>query len=357
MKQQKILFIDRDGTLIEEPEDYQVDSLEKLAFKLGVIPALLKLKNAGYAFVIVTNQDGLGTQSFPEENFTLAQEFMLKIFSSQGIIFEAVRVCPHFLADNCDCRKPKINLVLDYVIEQKIDRDKSFVIGDRETDVLLAKNLGIQSIRFGQNATESWEEVANSILLQSQTVKVIRKTNETDISVAINLNKHDQSKINTGIGFFDHMLEQLAKHAGFELSLTVKGDLRTDDHHTVEDTAITLGEALRKIVGEKMGIARYGFVLPMDEALTSVTLDLSGRSFADINCKFERERIGELSTELIPHFFRSFAESLKATLHIDVKGENTHHMIESMFKGVGRALRQALKKSDDASLPTTKGIL
>lgn len=350
--QQKILFIDRDGTLIEEPADFQIDSIDKLVFMPHVIPTLLKLKSAGFRFVMVSNQDGLGTESLPTENFDPPHNLMLKIFESQGIVFDAIRICPHKPAEKCDCRKPKVGLLLDYLAEQKIDRDHSYVIGDRETDIELAKNMGIKGIKFDNN----WQEIVQTILFQNRTATCVRNTTETEISVAINLDTRDNIAINTGLGFFDHMLEQLAKHGGFSLTVAVKGDLHIDDHHTVEDTAITIGEALRKALGDKLGINRYGFLLPMDEALVQVALDLSGRAYFIFNGKFERDVVGDLSTELVPHFFRSFCEGLKANLHIDVKGENTHHMVESIFKGVGRALRQAIQKNGE-DLPSTKGIL
>ncbi|HEV2614241.1 MAG TPA: bifunctional histidinol-phosphatase/imidazoleglycerol-phosphate dehydratase HisB [Gammaproteobacteria bacterium] len=348
----KILFIDRDGTLINEPEDFQIDSIEKLVFLQDVFDSLLKLKKAGFSFVMVSNQDGLGTPSLPLDNFNPPHELMLRIFESQGIVFESVRICPHKSVDNCDCRKPKIGLLLDYLRDQTIDRDNSYVIGDRETDIQLAQNLGITGIKYNNN----WLEITRSILEKPRTATIIRKTKETAITVELDLDGPGEIFINTGIGFFDHMLEQLAKHGDFGLTVKVEGDLHIDDHHTVEDTAITIGEALKKALGDKLGIGRYGFLLPMDEALVQVALDLSGRSYLVFNANFARESVGDLSTELVQHFFRSFSEGLKANLHIEVKGENTHHMIESVFKGVGRTLRQAIEKRGD-TLPSTKGVL
>lgn len=356
MTQQKILFIDRDGTLIIEPCDQQIDSVEKLAFIPGVIPALLQLKVAGYVFVMVSNQDGLGTDSLPQERFDLPHQLMLRIFESQGIHFENIHICPHKPEENCDCRKPKLGLLLPYLTEQKIDRDHSWVIGDRETDVQLAHNLGIRGIHFGQENALTWAEVVQRILSRPRAATITRKTKETKVNITVDLDQPDHIHVETGIGFFDHMLEQLAKHGGFSLSVSVQGDLHIDEHHTVEDTAITLGEALRKALGDKLGIGRYGFLLPMDETLVQVALDLSGRAYFVFHGTFTRERVGDLATELVPHFFHSLAESLKATLHIDVKGENTHHMVESIFKGVGRALRQAIVKID-MGLPSTKGVL
>lgn len=354
--QQKILFIDRDGTLIEEPEDKQIDSMEKLAFIPGVMHALLQLKAAGYTFVMVSNQDGLGTDSLPHIHFEPPHDMMLRVFSSQGITFDGIHICPHKPSDNCHCRKPKPGLLLDYLKEQKIDRDHSFVIGDRQTDVELAENLGIRGILFGSVETPTWPAVVQSILSRPRAAKIVRKTKETEVSVSVDLDHPDVISVHTGIGFFDHMLEQIAKHGGFSLTLSVQGDLHIDEHHTVEDTAITLGETLRKALGDKLGIGRYGFLLPMDESLAQVALDLSGRFYFSFDGKFPRDRVGDLATELVPHFFHSLAEGLKATLQITVKGENTHHMIESMFKGVGRTLRQAFAKTG-TSLPSTKGAL
>lgn len=356
MNFKKILFIDRDGTLIIEPEDKQIDRMDKLAFLPNVIPALLKLKNAGFSFVMISNQDGLGTASFSREDFEGPHELMLRIFESQGIRFDSIRICPHKAEEGCDCRKPKVGLIMDYLIEQKMDRDSSYVIGDRETDMELAKNLGIKGIRIEQSNPLAWDTLSRHLLSQDRIANLMRKTKETEIVINLNLDEKDRIQIKTGIGFFDHMLEQLAKHGGFSLDLNVIGDLEIDEHHTVEDTAIALGEALRKALGDKWGIGRYGFLLPMDESLSHVALDLSGRSYFVFKGEFKRESVGELSTELVPHFFRSFADGLKATLNIEVKGENTHHMIESCFKGLGRALRQAIEKTD-VSLPSTKGLL
>ncbi len=356
MNQQKILFVDRDGTIIIEPADQQIDTLEKLNFLSGVIPALLSLSKAGYRLVMISNQDGLGTSSFPQADFDAPHQLMLRILNSQGIYFDNILICPHKPAENCDCRKPKLGLVKDYLIEQTIDRENSYVIGDRESDVGLARNMGIQGIHLGSQGTPDWQSIINAILTKPRIGKIHRKTKETDITVTVNLDQQNDIQVNSGIGFFDHMLEQLAKHGGFGLSVSVLGDLHIDEHHTVEDTALAIGAALRKALGDKLGIARYGFVLPMDEALAQVALDLSGRAFFKFDGQFNRERVGELSTELIPHFFHSLADSLQANLHISVSGENTHHMIEAMFKATGRTLRQAINKVD-SSLPSTKGVL
>lgn len=356
MKQLKTLFIDRDGTLIHEPEDRQVDSLEKLQLMPGVIPALLQLKVAGYHFVIVTNQNGVGRDSFPEADFWLPQKKMIDLFKSQGIEFADVRMCPHFASDNCECRKPKLGLVLDYVTQRSFDPENSYVIGDRDTDVQLAKNMGIKGLRLTHPGSETWTEIVNQIISKPRCAQINRVTTETNITVKVDLDNPGAIQVNTGIGFFDHMLEQLAKHGGFSLTARIQGDLHVDEHHVIEDTAIVLGQALRKALGDKLGIARFGFVLPMDEALAQVAIDVGGRAFCDFKPKFPREQIGGVATELISHFFASFAQSLQAAIHITVNGENTHHMIESIFKATGRALRQAIHKQG-IELATTKGLL
>lgn len=352
----KILFIDRDGTLIEEPLDNQVDSVAKLHFMFGVMKALLEFKKAGYHFVMISNQDGLGSENFPEKNFREPHELMLRIFQSQGIEFEAIRICPHRPKDGCACRKPELGLVSDYMARQEIDVHHSYVIGDRITDMQLAQKMGIAGIQIGTEDNKSWDSIVQKILGKDRKFSCIRRTFETDVKVDINLDQPDPITINTGISFFDHMLEQLAKHAGFSLFLNVKGDLHIDEHHTIEDTGIVIGQVLYQALGDKRGVARYGFLLPMDESLAQVALDLSGRSHFEFNGQFSREKIGEFPTELVAHFFRSLAENLKASLHISVKGENTHHMIESIFKSVGRTLRQAITRTN-LDLPSTKGVL
>lgn len=356
MNKQKILFIDRDGTLLVEPPDKQIDTLEKLHFMPGVFVALNQLKNQGYRFVLVSNQDGLGTQSFPFSDFELPQKMMLSIFQSQGIVFDAVRLCPHFAEANCDCRKPKIGLVLDYLNSQKIDSIHSYVIGDRESDLLLAKNLGIQGIQIGVEPTLTWSDIVKKLLTQQRKAIIQRQTNETNITLEVNLDDPTVLNIKTGIAFFDHMLMQLALHGGFGLNLQVQGDLVVDDHHTVEDTALVLGQAMAQALGDKRGIGRYGFILPMDEAVAQICLDLCGRAYFNFSGKFTRETIGELSTECVPHFFRSLTQSLGAALHITLTGENTHHQIEALFKGVGRSFRQAIHGQMNG-IPSTKGVL
>jgi imidazoleglycerol-phosphate dehydratase/histidinol-phosphatase len=352
----RILFVDRDGTLIEEPPDHQVDSLDKIRFMPGVFAALAELKKRGWRLVMVTNQDGLGTPAFPRPTFEAPHDFILQAFGSQGIEFDAVFVCPHFPADGCECRKPRTGLVNDFIRDSDVDLEGSAMIGDRETDLAFAHNLGLRGLLVRKNGSDSetWPEVVRS--LTARRAQVERRTKETNIKVSVGLDATAPIQVTTGIGFFDHMLEQLAKHGGFAMELTAQGDLQIDEHHTVEDCALALGEALRRALGTKVGIARYGFLLPMDEAEAKVAIDLSGRPLARFEGRFNREQVGGLPTELVPHFFHSLAESLGAAVHVSVTGENSHHMIEACFKGVGRALRQAFRRESD-ELPTTKGVL
>jgi imidazoleglycerol-phosphate dehydratase/histidinol-phosphatase len=352
----KVLFVDRDGTLIEEPPDEQVDAIEKIRFMPGVFDAMRAARAAGFRLAMVTNQDGLGSSSFPQAAFDAPHQFMLDAFSSQGVEFDAVFVCPHRKGDGCDCRKPKIKLVEGFVREQSVDLEASVMVGDRDTDLEFASNLGVRGIRVRRHGSdaETWPAIVRT--LTERRAQTRRKTKETDIEVAVNLDATAPIAISTGIGFFDHMLEQLAKHGGFALELKCQGDLQIDEHHTVEDCSLALGEALRNALGAKLGIARYGFVLPMDEAQVRVAIDLSGRAYGVFEGKFQREAVGGLPTELVPHFFRSLAESLKAAVHVTITGENTHHMIEACFKGVGRALRQAIRR-EGGELPSTKGTL
>ena len=350
------LFIDRDGTLIEEPPDHQVDALEKVRFMPGVFAALEALQRRGYRLVMVSNQDGLGTESFPRAKFEAVHRFVLDTFAAQGITFEAVFICPHRPDEGCTCRKPATGLVDEYLRGDTVERSASAVIGDRETDLAFAANLGVRGLRARRDGAphETWPAVVTE--LTARRAQLARRTRETDIEVRVDLDAAGPHHITTGLGFFDHMIEQLAAHGGFALELSCRGDLHIDEHHTVEDCALALGEALRRALGAKVGIARYGFVLPMDEALAQVAIDLSGRAISRFEGRFERERVGELPTELVPHFFRSLADALGAAIHVSVTGENSHHMIEGCFKAVGRALRQALRRDSDA-LPSTKGIL
>ena len=354
----KVLFIDRDGTLIEEPHDNQVDSLEKIRLVPGVIPALLELADHGYRFVMVSNQDGLGTESFPLEQFEACHEHVVALFESQGISFDETFICPHFEDDGCECRKPRTGLLTRFLARNNMDSAKSAVIGDRSTDLELAERLGLRGFLVDPDASweTSWPGVVTALCSGDRIAEIERTTRETTIRGRVNLDRAGRIDVQTGIGFFDHMLEQIAKHGGFSLVLNCEGDLHVDEHHTVEDVAIVLGSALRDALGDKRGIGRYGFLLPMDESMATVALDLSGRASFVFDAPFPRDAVGELSTEMVTHFFRSLAESLGAALHVSVKGENTHHMVEACFKGVGRTLRQAIRQ-EGAELPTTKGTL
>lgn len=354
----KVLFLDRDGTLVVEPEDKQVDAISKVRLMPGVIPALLRAKAAGFEFVIVSNQDGMGTSSFPLDDFESTQDYIRNLFLSQGISFSEEFYCPHFPKDGCKCRKPRAGLIADLLASNELDRSRSAVIGDRDTDLELATNLGLRGFRVAASGStgQSWSEIVHLLLDDPRRACIERRTRETSIRVRVDLDKESDADVSTGIGFFDHMLEQLGKHGGFALQVRCDGDLEVDEHHTVEDVALTLGEALRQALGSKLGIHRYGFVLPMDEAQARVAIDLGGRPYAVFRGTFPRESVGGLPTELVPHFFRSLAEKLGAAIHIDVDGENAHHMVEACFKGVARSLRQACQR-EGSTLPTTKGLL
>lgn len=352
----KILFLDRDGTLINEPLDQQIDRLDKFDLEPGVVPALLRLRDAGWKFVMVTNQDGLGTPSFPLRDFKPLQELLLRVLASQGIEFEAVRVCPHTAADRCDCRKPKPGLLLDYLRDTAWDRGQSAVIGDRKTDLELGAALGVRGLRYDRKKS-NWAELTRQLIDAPRRATVTRRTNETDITVSVDLDTPGAAKLATGLGFFDHMLEQIARNAGIGLSISCKGDLHIDEHHTVEDVGLALGTALRQALGDKRGVGRYGFTAPMDESIANVALDLSGRAYFVFAGKFPRDRVGELPTEMVPHFFKSVSDNLAATLHMEVKGENAHHMVEALFKGFGRALKPAVTRGAGSDVPSTKGTL
>ncbi|QRN03642.1 bifunctional histidinol-phosphatase/imidazoleglycerol-phosphate dehydratase HisB [Legionella sp. MW5194] len=349
---QKILFIDRDGTLIEEPSDFQVDRLEKIRLTQGVIPALSRLQQAGFQLVMVSNQDGLGTASFPVDAFQSCHDFILALFQSQGIVFSDILICPHRDEDACGCRKPATGLLDRYLQSGRLDKSKAWVIGDRETDRQLAGNLGVPFLPINQN--QGWDQVVTRLL--TRQASLTRRTRETAIALQLTLDSDEDSRIDTPIAFFSHMLEQVARHGGFSLTLEARGDTHVDEHHLVEDTALILGEALKQALGNKCGIARYGFTLPMDESLASLAIDLGGRAHCAFDAPFTREAVGGLATEMVPHFFQSLASALGASLHIQVKGQNHHHMIEACFKALGRALRQAMAV-EGLSLPTTKGVL
>ena len=358
-----LLFLDRDGTLIVEPADQQVDRLEKLALVPLVIPALLRLRDRGYRFVVVTNQDGLGTEAFPTADHEPVQRAFVELFASQGIVFDDMLVCPHLPEDGCACRKPNIGLVRD-LLADGFDPARSFVIGDRESDLGLAQNLGIRGLLLQHNGEDPaadgallWPDVVEAVEGTLRSASYHRSTRETEINVRVTLDREGRASVATGIGFLDHMLEQLARHAGFDLTLQVRGDLEVDDHHTVEDTALALGTALSRALGDRAGIGRYGFSLPMDESAAQALVDLSGRSLLRFEGAFPQPSVGALSTEMVPHFFRSLADALGMTLHLEVRGENTHHMVEACFKVVARALRPALARSASGQVPSTKGVL
>ncbi|HEF9720804.1 TPA: bifunctional histidinol-phosphatase/imidazoleglycerol-phosphate dehydratase HisB [Campylobacter coli] len=351
---EKILFIDRDGTIIEEPKsDFQIDSLEKLRFEKGAIPTLLKLKNFGFKFVLVSNQDGLGTQSFPKEDFEIAHQKMLDILQSCGIEFKDIFICPHFENENCECRKPKTALLDEYIKHNLYNKEQSFVIGDRDTDMILASNLGVRGLKYSENFT--WKEIEEEILNSFRTASISRITKETNIHVKVCLNG-GKIAINTRVPFFDHMLEQIAVHGGIGLEISCKGDLEIDEHHSVEDVALALGSAIKQALGDKIGITRYGFVLPMDECLASCAIDFCNRPHLVYKAKFKKEKLGELSTEMIEHFFYSLSYSMGVSLHLKVKGKNDHHKAEGLFKAFAKALKMAVKIESE-NLASSKGVI
>lgn len=351
----KILFLDRDGCLVVEPPDEQLDSFEKFDLMPGVIAALQRCGAAGYELVMVTNQDGLGTASFPQAGFDGPQALLLRVLASQGITFRDILIDRSFEHENLDTRKPRTGLFRAWLADDGWSRADSAVVGDRATDMELAANLGVRGLRVGADGM-AWSDIAHRLLDHPRIAEIERATRETRINVRVDLDSAAEPEVSTGLGFFDHMLEQLGKHGGFALRVRCEGDTRVDEHHTVEDCALALGEALRRALGDKRGIGRYGFSLPMDESAADARLDLSGRLFFVFDGVFPRERVGNLPTELVPHFFRSLCDALGANLHLAVRGENAHHMVEACFKVVARSLRQALRR-EGATLPSTKGVL
>lgn len=351
----KILFIDRDGVLIEEPADEQIDSFEKFRLVQGAIPALIRLRDAGFEFVMVSNQDGLGTGSFPRETFEGPQRLLLQVLGSQGISFREVLIDESFAHEGKDTRKPGLGMVMHYLRDRSVDLEHSAMVGDRETDMQFAANLGVRGFRLREGEYD-WTRIADALCDAPRIGRVERVTKETRIRVELDLDHAREPSIVTGHGFFDHMLEQLGKHSGFGLSVQCAGDLHIDEHHTVEDCAIAIGQALKQAMGDKRGISRYAFTLPMDETLANAALDVSGRAYFVFEGAFPRTEVGGLATELVPHFFRSLCDAAGLNLHLRVDGENTHHMVEASFKVVARVLGQALKREGRA-LPSTKGLL
>lgn len=376
----KVLFIDRDGTIVLEPENYQLDALEKVEFYPKAFQYLAKIANElDYELVMVTNQDGLGTDSFPEETFWPTQNFILKAFENEGIKFDAVFIDRSFPEDNAPTRKPRTGMLTKYIDNPEYDLENSFVLGDRLTDVELAKNLGAKAIFINDNdgigsneisskreeldqtivlQTMNWKTIYEFLKLEARSASITRKTNETDIFINLNLDGKGKSKIETGIAFFDHMLDQISRHGQMDLEILVKGDLEVDEHHTIEDTAIALGEVFAKALGNKLGIERYGFCLPMDDCLAQVAIDFGGRNWLVWETEFKREMVGKMPTEMFFHFFKSFSDGSKANINIKAEGTNEHHKIEAIFKAFAKAIKVAVKRDTEKMiLPSTKGML
>jgi len=376
---QKILFIDRDGTLILEPEDYQIDSFEKLTFYPKVFQYLARIaRELDFQLVMVTNQDGLGTDSFPEETFWPVHNLILKTFENEGIVFENVHIDKSFPHENAPTRKPRTGLLTEY-LEGDYDLANSYVIGDRLSDMELAKNLDAKGIWISTEPdlgkdevsakaeelstvialeTTDWATIYEFLKLETRSATVQRTTKETDIFIDLRLDGTGKADNQTGLGFFDHMLDQLARHSGCDLTIQVKGDLHVDEHHTIEDTAIALGEAFHKALGDKLGIERYGFYLPMDDALAQVGIDFGGRNWLVWEAEFSREKIGDMPTEMFSHFFKSFSDAAKCNLNIKAEGDNEHHKIEAIFKAFAKAIKMAKRRDvENMRLPSTKGVL
>ncbi|WJS93616.1 bifunctional histidinol-phosphatase/imidazoleglycerol-phosphate dehydratase HisB [Flavobacterium johnsoniae] len=376
----KVLFIDRDGTIVLEPENYQLDSLDKLEFYPKAFQYLAKIANElDYELAMVTNQDGLGTDSFPEDTFWPTQNFILKAFENEGVVFDEIFVDRTFPEENAPTRKPRTGMLTKYLNNPEYDLDNSFVLGDRLTDVELAKNLGAKAIFMnnsdgaGSNEISAkreeldetivlqsmdWKTIYEFLKLEARSASITRKTNETDIYINLNLDGTGKSKIDTGIAFFDHMLDQISRHGQMDLEILVKGDLEVDEHHTIEDTAIALGEVFAKALGTKLGIERYGFCLPMDDCLAQAAIDFGGRNWLIWETEFKREMVGKMPTEMFYHFFKSFTDGAKANLNIKAEGINEHHKIEAIFKAFAKAIKVAVKRDTEKMiLPSTKGML
>ena len=354
MKQ--VLFIDRDGTILVEPEDEQIDSFEKFQFVPGVIRNLHFIRtHLDFEFVMVSNQDGLGTDSYPEDTFWPTHNLMLQTLKGEGVEFDDILIDRSFPEDNLPTRKPGTGMLTKYM-QENYDLENSYVIGDRETDAKLAENLGCKSLILSDEL--DWNRIAEILFAGERTASVRRTTKETDIDISLCLDGTGKSDISTGLGFFDHMLEQIAKHGSIDLKIHVKGDLNVDEHHTIEDTGIALGECIGKALGDKRGIERYGYTLPMDDCLCSVALDFGGRPWLVWNAEFHRERVGDMPTEMFLHFFKSFSDAARMNLNIKAEGENEHHKIEGIFKALARSLKMAVKRDIyKYQLPSSKGML
>lgn len=358
MKPQRLLFIDRDGTLIEEPADEQIDSFDKLRFVKGVLRNLSFICNKlDFRLVMVSNQDGLGTDSFPEETFWPVHNFVLRTLEGEGIVFDDQLIDRHFPEDNSPMRKPGIGMLMEYINNPEYDLANSYVIGDRDTDRQLAENLGCKALILGHDGV-TWDKIAEILFAGERIAEYSRKTNETDIYVKLNIDGTGKCDISTGLGFFDHMLEQIGRHGMMDLTVHTDGDLNVDEHHTIEDTAIAIGECLANALGDKRGIERYGYCLPMDDCTCLVTLDFGGRPWINWHVDFHREKIGDVPTEMFFHFFKSLSDSVRMNIDIRAEGENEHHKIEGVFKAMARAIRMAVHRDIfHYELPSTKGML
>lgn len=358
MKKERLLFIDRDGTIIEEPEDEQIDSFAKLKFTRGVFGSMAFIRqHLDFKFVMVSNQDGLGTDSFPEDTFWPVHNFILQTLESEGVTFDDIKIDRHFPEDNSPMRKPGTGMLTEYMDTEKYDLANSYVIGDRETDAQLAENLGCKALILGRDGM-TWEKITEILFAGERKAQVRRTTKETDIDIRLNIDGTGKCDISTGLGFFDHMLEQIGKHGMMDLYIHTHGDLHVDEHHTIEDTALALGECLLKALGDKRGIERYGYCLPMDDCLCQVALDFGGRPWLVWDADFHREKIGEMPTEMFLHFFKSLSDAAKMNLNIKAEGQNEHHKIEGIFKALARALKMAVKRDiHHFELPSTKGML